>query len=121
MSIAYGIDIKDSEDPYILVAEEAVSQVAEAGVPGAFWVDFFPILKYVPSWFPGAGFQKIAARARVMATSMAEEPFRYVKEQLVGHHFPRDIRVTGLFITNNSIEKWHNRTIRCSKPYQASS
>ena len=87
MSIAYGIDIKESEDPYISVAEEAVSQISQAGVPGTFWVDFFPILKYVPSWFPGAGFQKIAARARVLATSMTEQPFRYVKEQLVRHHF----------------------------------
>ena len=36
MSIAYGIDIKESEDPYISVAEEAVSQISQAGVPGTF-------------------------------------------------------------------------------------
>ena len=84
MKIAYGIDIKESEDPYISVAAEAVNGLAEAGVPGAFWVDLFPILKYVPSWFPGAGFQKKAAHWKVLVTKMAEEPFRYVQEQLVG-------------------------------------
>ena len=56
MKTVYGIDVKDSENPYILVAQEAFSGVSEATVPGAFLVDFLPILKYTPSWFPGAGF-----------------------------------------------------------------
>ena len=86
MSIVYGIDIKESEDPYISVAEGAVSGLAEAGILGTFWVDFFPILKYVPSWFPGAGFQKKAVHWKVLLTTMAEKPFGYAKEQLVGDH-----------------------------------
>ena len=84
MKIAYGIDVKDSDDPYILVAEGALSGVSEAAVPGAFWVDFLPILKYIPSWFPGAGFQKKAAHWRTLVTTMIEKPFGYVKEQMVG-------------------------------------
>ena len=59
MKVTYGIDIQESNDLYIQVAEQAKG-VDEAGVPGTYWVDLFPILKYVPSWFPGAGFQKMA-------------------------------------------------------------
>jgi len=62
MNIAYGITIQESDDPYISIAEEALNSLSEAGRLGAFWVDLFPILKYVPSWFPGGGFQKKAAR-----------------------------------------------------------
>ena len=87
MKIVYGIAIQESDDPYISMTEEALKGVAEAATPGAFWVDFFPILKYVPSWFPGAGFQKKAARWREATNTMAEKPFRYVQEQLVQVHF----------------------------------
>jgi hypothetical protein len=44
-------------------------------------------LKYVPSWFPGAGFQKKAARWKEAANIMAEKPFRHVQEQLVTSSF----------------------------------
>jgi hypothetical protein len=89
MNISYGIDVQESDDPYISLAEDALHGLNQAAIPGAFWVDLFPILKYVPSWFPGAGFQKQAAQWKEMNTTMTEKPFRYVKEQLVGDHFFR--------------------------------
>ena len=87
MKITYGIDIQESDDPYILLAEESLRGVNEAGIPGVFWVDFLPILKYVPSWFPGAGFQKKAAHWREITVSTIEKPFHYVKEKLVRDQF----------------------------------
>jgi len=84
MKVAYGIDVQESDDPYIMIAEEAVNGAKQAAVPGAFLVDLLPILKYVPSWFPGAGFQKKAAHWRKVNETMTEKPFRYVEEQLVG-------------------------------------
>ena len=83
MKIGYGIAIQESDDPYVSIAEEALDGIAQAGIPGAFLVDLFPILKYVPSWFPGAGFQKKASRWRDAINTMAEKPFRHVQEQLV--------------------------------------
>jgi hypothetical protein len=87
MKIGYGIVVHESDDPYISIAEEAMKGFAEAGIPGAFWVDLFPILKYVPSCFPGAGFQKKAARWKEATNTMADKPFRHVQEQLVQDHF----------------------------------
>ena len=87
MNIGYGIVVQEFDDPYISIAEEVVRGVAEAGIPGTFWVDLFPILKYVPSWFPGAGFQKKAARVRDLSYIMAERPFHHVQEQLVKKFF----------------------------------
>ena len=83
MNIGYGIAVQETNDPYISVAEEVLDGLAQAGIPGVFLVDLIPILKYVPSWFPGAGFQNKAARWRKANGIMAEKPFRYVKEQLV--------------------------------------
>jgi cytochrome P450 len=39
-------------------------------------------VKYVPSWFPGASFKKIAAEWRANLTEMTELPHRMVKEQI---------------------------------------
>ena len=83
MKIGYGITVQESDDPFISVAEEAATKASEAGILGAFWVDFLPILKYVPSWFPGASFQKAAAYVKETTNTMAEKPFRHVQEQLV--------------------------------------
>jgi hypothetical protein len=83
MKIGYGITVQESDDPYISIAQEAMNGLAEAGVPGTFWVDFLPILKYVPSWFPGAGFQKKAARWGEAVNAMVDKPFHHVKEQVV--------------------------------------
>ena len=87
MKIGYGIAVKESDDPYISMAEIAFTGAAEAAVPGSFLVDLIPILRYVPSWFPGAGFQKKAKRVREATDIMAEKPFRVVQEQVVQFHF----------------------------------
>ena len=89
MKIVYGIIVQESDDPYISLAEEVLNGLAEAGIPGAFLVDMVPILKYVPSWFPGTSFQKKAARWREALNTMAEKPFRHVQEQLVQVQFLR--------------------------------
>ena len=87
MKIGYGISVQESDDPYISIAEVVLSGGAEPGVPGAFLVDFLPFLKHVPSWFPGAGFQKKAlVRWREAMSTMANKPFCHVKEQLVQIH-----------------------------------
>ena len=89
MKIGYGISFQESDDPYITIAEEVLNGVAETGISGTFLVDMSPFLKYVPSWFPGAGFQKKAARWREIVNTMAEKPFRHVEEQLVQFLFLR--------------------------------
>jgi hypothetical protein len=58
LSMTYGINIRPYDDPLIAIAEEAIGAMSELVVAGTFLVDIIPILKYVPSWFPGAKFQK---------------------------------------------------------------
>ncbi|EDR09902.1 uncharacterized protein LACBIDRAFT_233802 [Laccaria bicolor S238N-H82] len=82
MEICYGIAVLEHNDPYVSIAKDAVEGVSEAGIPGAFLVDLFPVLKYVPSWFPGAGFKKKAARWRAFIYEMLERPYRRVQRDL---------------------------------------
>jgi len=83
MSVLYGISVGESDDPYISRAEVALEGFAAAGVPGSFMVDFFPVLKYLPSWFPGAGFQRKAKMWRELNDAVAEIPFKRIEDELV--------------------------------------
>ena len=98
MEIAYGIEVQESGDSYISLAEEVMRGGSEAAIPGAFLVDLFPILVYVPSWFPGAGFQKKVAHWRKINAALIEKPFRYVQEQLVGERFFTDYELIYMVI-----------------------
>ena len=87
MDIVYGIKVQGPGDRYISLVEEVISKANDAAVPGAFLVDLFPVLKHVPSWFPGGGFHKTAAYMKKINWTMCETPFRYVLEQLVREFF----------------------------------
>jgi hypothetical protein len=39
-------------------------------------------VKYLPSWVPGAGFQRTALRFREQANALAEVPFTFVRQQM---------------------------------------
>ncbi|TFK41796.1 cytochrome P450 [Crucibulum laeve] len=60
LSLAYGIKIQRRDDPFVKLAEDAIGPLAAAAAPGAFFVDLLPILKYTPSFLPGAGFKRKA-------------------------------------------------------------
>lgn len=83
LSVAYGLDIKPKDDPYIQTAERGVHPLVAAAVPGAFLVDMLPILKYVPEWMPGAGFQKKAREWARLAMTMVDMPYEACKERIV--------------------------------------
>ncbi|KAF8490208.1 cytochrome P450 [Gautieria morchelliformis] len=82
MELVYAINVRDKDDPYIAAAEKAMFHLSVAGNPGAFLVDVLPILKYVPEWFPGAGFRKSARLWRQDITEMNVAPFEAVKKAL---------------------------------------
>ena len=64
MRLSYGIELQQEDDRYFAMIE----QIAETGeiiiVPGSFLVDVFPVLRFLPVWFPGAGFKRWAAAAK---------------------------------------------------------
>ena len=83
LSFSYGIEIKETNDPIIDLAEEALKSIAQAAAVGAFLVDLIPILKYVPEFVPGAGFQKQARIWRKIQEDFRERPFAASIEAMV--------------------------------------
>jgi len=82
ISSAYGIPVNDSNHPFLKLSIKAAHGLAEAGNPGTYLVDVFPMLKYVPSWFPGAGFKRRAAYERNIMERVLREPFEFVQTNM---------------------------------------
>lgn len=82
LKIAYGYETKVGHDELVELVDEAMDQFTFLSKPGQYLVDFFPILKYVPSWVPGAGFQRKAAYYRQTLTDMINVPFNLAQKQL---------------------------------------
>jgi len=70
------------------MAEEALSTISAAVVPGAFLVDFMPFLKYVPEWMPGAGFQKTAKKYLEIQGRFRNDPFNAIVKNIVSSISP---------------------------------
>lgn len=83
MDATYGIDVKSNKDQFITAPEESIKRLVKAFMPGFFLVEGFPILKYVPSWMPGAGFQKFALEEKANAVHVFDDPFMALKKDVV--------------------------------------
>ncbi|KAF9255785.1 cytochrome P450 [Marasmius fiardii PR-910] len=81
LSVVYGYRPISTDDEFLVMAEECLSILANeiANRSGIWPVDVFPILKYVPSWFPGGGFKKKAAVWKVKMREFADAPFEHAK------------------------------------------
>ena len=64
MRITYGMMPKDRHDEALTLAVAGANIFSGALVPGKYLVESFPILRYIPSWFPGARFQREIAAWR---------------------------------------------------------
>ena len=82
----YGYTIQESDDPLVKLIEEAMRQFSLMSSPGAYMVDSFPIMKYIPSWLPGGGFKHDAKVFRKTLEDTMDTPFQFVKEQMVREH-----------------------------------
>ena len=83
LSITYGIQIQDTNDPFINLAETAVHSSSAAASVGLHLVDVIPILKYIPEFVPGAGFQKQARIWRKLQEDFREQPYLASVEAIV--------------------------------------
>lgn len=105
LKIAYDYDIaSDGPDHLVELADMLVKTIfSEASQAGRWLVDIIPAcmslpllrsppscisdtsltVKYVPEWFPGAGFKKTARVWKTVANDFYETGFKFVKHQIV--------------------------------------
>ncbi|EJF63527.1 cytochrome P450 [Dichomitus squalens LYAD-421 SS1] len=79
LKTVYGVDVAEQGDKIIEVIDAAMEGVAKGLTPGAFLVEYFPFLRHIPEWLPGAGFQKKLRRWRDASHEMVDIPFAQAK------------------------------------------
>ncbi|KAI0362724.1 cytochrome P450 [Trametes cingulata] len=82
MSIGYDIEVQPHDDPFVQIAEDAVGSIAATTNAGSYLVDVIPILKYIPEWFPGAGFQKQAKFWNNAVNRLMNDPYEVCEKRL---------------------------------------
>ncbi|QRW13256.1 cytochrome P450 family protein [Ceratobasidium sp. AG-Ba] len=70
------------EDDPLLKTTKQLGEIAGEALAGLYWVDYFPILRYVPAWVPGAKFKRIADHFCVTRDRVASEPFEAVLKDM---------------------------------------
>ncbi|CAL1697458.1 unnamed protein product [Somion occarium] len=82
LDATYGHRVVSADDMFVHVAERGIEVISESGSPGSMLVDFFPFLKQIPTWMPGAGFKRKAFSARKSIVDMQDVPYNMVREQM---------------------------------------
>ena len=83
MRIVYGLEVAEKNDKYISLVEKGVDVFIRITVPGRYLVEALPFLRHLPSWFPGAKFQRQAREWRKAAEAMCQQPVEDVKQAMV--------------------------------------
>ncbi|KAB5591457.1 Cytochrome P450 family oxidoreductase [Ceratobasidium theobromae] len=81
LRITYGYEPMTKEDPFIVRVHRAFQHLKYAASTYHL-VNDFPILRYVPAWVPGAGFQKLGRKGAELRTGFADEAFKMVFDQV---------------------------------------
>ena len=90
LSVLFGYEPAPHNDKFLTLASKWLDMFAFEILNGsALWpVDLIPALRYLPSWFPGAGFKRKAAMVFSKTEQLATEPYEFTKNSVVSRHFP---------------------------------
>ncbi|KAG8689325.1 hypothetical protein FRC11_003154 [Ceratobasidium sp. 423] len=81
--MTYGHTVRSFDDRFMQEAEEFMNVLNEALMPGRWLVEMIPLLRFVPSWFPGAIFKRKAKEWAESTNRHRQVPFDYVMKNLV--------------------------------------
>ncbi|EKM55873.1 uncharacterized protein PHACADRAFT_209385 [Phanerochaete carnosa HHB-10118-sp] len=81
LNIVYAFDVQPGDHRVELV-EKGVKTAMDIIAAGVYLVDVIPILKYLPAWFPGAGFKRQAANWKILVDKMHETPYYEFKKTM---------------------------------------
>jgi hypothetical protein len=124
LSVVYGLEATRDDDPALLKAEGATDLLAnKITAGGGLWaVDILPcrpclvtaastypsadrtytLVRYLPAWFPGAGFLRKAATWKETIVDSVDFPFSLLKARMV---LLRDIRHIYVQLSNEALPR----------------
>ncbi|KAJ1306466.1 hypothetical protein OPQ81_007469 [Rhizoctonia solani] len=87
----YGYELERLDDHFVTGAKQAIDNLARAALSTNFLVNAFPVLAWVPDWFPWTQWKKTASSFRDQKNSIMNETFQWTKDQ-IGSSEPSIVR-----------------------------
>lgn len=78
----YGHEPASSSDDFLVRSQSVFSYLSKCLLPSNYHVNTFPILKYVPEWFPGAGWKRDVKRWREEKNSFVNDTYQLGLENM---------------------------------------
>ncbi|GJJ10296.1 hypothetical protein Clacol_004522 [Clathrus columnatus] len=92
LRLTYGYKAASENEPLVRLVVETLRQFSETTISNAFLVDVLPILRFVPSFFPGAAWKRKAIRYRECLDETLRKPYEWTKQQMI-HLNEREERI----------------------------
>ncbi|KAK7460413.1 hypothetical protein VKT23_009133 [Stygiomarasmius scandens] len=105
LRITYGMTSEKKKAYYVKLADLAMQSFIEGSNHGSYMVDYFPSLKYIPSWVPGAGFKRQAAIWAQYVSDLNRHPWQYLKSSIANGTAIPSMATKGLDYVSSDIEK----------------
>ena len=70
------------DDPCVINADKSIALGSPLFLPGATMINIFPILAFIPAWFPGASSHKVAAEVKQLTDEVIRFPMDWAKMRM---------------------------------------
>ena len=81
--MVYGVDVLPENDPCVAMIDGALEGLVQGMVPGKFLVEFFPFLRHIPPWFPGARSQRLFRKWQAAGSQLKNVPYARTQADIV--------------------------------------
>lgn len=83
LRVVYGVDLVHGDTRHYGLVKELAEIAESISTPGKHPVEAFPSMQGLPSWAPGAGFQKLAQQWKKEIAHIRDELFDTARDKMV--------------------------------------
>ena len=96
------------DDEYVVAAKKSFEALSLGTIPGIYLVEYFPLLKYLPGWFPGMNHKALVDEYLPHVGNMRDNPYVEVKAALVGVFHASSLRAFRLI---RNLGRWESAAV----------
>ncbi|KAF5364421.1 hypothetical protein D9758_010689 [Tetrapyrgos nigripes] len=80
LRVTYGFTTEEENEYFVALVDRAFGTILDVGGRGNYLVDYFPLLKSIPTWLPGAAFKRKALRWREYSQELRDGPWKMIRK-----------------------------------------
>ncbi|KAG8698248.1 hypothetical protein FRC09_007331 [Ceratobasidium sp. 395] len=110
LDYSYAHSVPGDHDPLVELINKSMATVSVALSGNSYLVDYIPLLKYIPDWFPGAAFKVQAREWERLRRQSIDVPFLEVKKKIESG-IVQTCFLQSLLEKRRSLEEWDSEDV----------